>query len=110
SPEYLTNVVEGYYRAYLQRDADPTGLSSWLSLLGAGGTLEQVQAGIIGSPEYFQNRGGNTTLGYLNALYQDVLSRAIDPTGQAVFSGALADRSTRSPSYCWWGIAHRDAQ
>jgi hypothetical protein len=94
SPEYLTDVVQGYYRAYLHRDAEPAGLNGWVASLEAGATKEQVKAAIIGSPEYFQNRGGGTTNGYLSALYQDGLGRAIDPTGQSTFSAALAAGAT----------------
>jgi hypothetical protein len=94
SGEYFTDVVQGYYEKYLHRAADAGGLQSWVGLLEAGATKEQVQAGITGSGEYFQNRGGGTINGFLNALYQDGLGRAIDPSGQSIFSAALAGGAT----------------
>jgi hypothetical protein len=94
SGEYFTDVVQGYYQKYLHRAADAGGLQSWVGLLEAGATKEQVQAGITGSGEYFQNRGGGTINGFLNALYQDGLGRAIDPSGQSIFSAALAGGAT----------------
>jgi hypothetical protein len=94
SPEYLTAVVQGYYQRYLHRNADAIGLNSWVAFLEAGGTKEQVQAGIAGSGEYFQNRGGGTAAGFLTALYQDGLGRAVDSAGLATFSSALASGAT----------------
>jgi hypothetical protein len=61
-----------------------------------GGTTEQVESLIAGSAEYFQVRGGGTDLGFLQALYQDALNRAIDPAGQMTFSQALAKGATRA--------------
>jgi hypothetical protein len=94
SGEYLTDVVQGYYLKYLHRAADPGGLNSWVSFLQAGATFEQVQADFAGSTEYFQNRGGGTTTGFLNALYQDALGRPVDPSGQSIFSSAMANGAT----------------
>src|SRR5207249_5012906 len=49
---------------------------------------------VVGSVEYFQNRGGGTNTGFLNALYQDGLNRAVDPSGQATFGMDLANGLT----------------
>jgi hypothetical protein len=89
SPEYAKDLVESYYGTYLQRSPDQPGLNAWAALLEAGAPRERVQAGIIGSEEYFQKRGG-TAAGFLSALYQDALARPIDPTGRVAFSAALA--------------------
>jgi hypothetical protein len=62
----------------------------------AGGTVEQVAAALAGSQEYFQNRGGGTNTGFLDALYEDALHRAIDPSGQATYTQALANGATRT--------------
>ncbi len=51
---------------------------------------------IVGSPEYFQVRGGGTNDGFLTAIYQDALNRPIDPGGQMAFTQALASGMTRS--------------
>ena len=87
--EYRTDEVEAIYQKMLLRPADPDGLSTFTTLLANGGTLEQVEVAIAGSPEYFQTRGGGQMTGFLNALYMDALGRAVDPTGQAVFGQAL---------------------
>ncbi len=44
---------------------------------------------IAASPEYFQNRGGGTNDGFLDAAYQDIFSRAVDPGARSTFDGAL---------------------
>jgi hypothetical protein len=45
---------------------------------------------IAGSPEFFQHQGGGTNAGFLSALYQDALHRAVDPAGAAAFGADLA--------------------
>src|SRR5205085_6479086 len=65
------------------------GLFASTAFLGAGGTSEQVQAVITGSPEYFRLAGG-TDETFLDALYGDALQRAVDPGARAAFLGALA--------------------
>src|SRR5260370_38079018 len=66
------------------------GLATYTAVLAAGGTDEQVAAALAGSLEYFQVRGGGTNNGFLMALYQDVLNRVIDSSGQATFTQLLA--------------------
>jgi hypothetical protein len=95
SPEYKSIEVRQLYRTLFHRDADPLGLQACTSFLLLGGTVEQVEASITASPEYFQVRGGGSNAGFLAALYQDALNRAVDPTGQAAFSQALAQGVSR---------------
>src|SRR5262249_5599569 len=88
SLEYRVLQVEWLFHRFLLRSADPMGLNSFTAFLGAGGTVEQLQAVICSSAEYFQVRGGGDNAGFLQALYQDALGRAIDPSGQAGFTQA----------------------
>jgi len=88
SVEAHTLLVQHYYQAYLGRPADPSGLATFVNALGAGTTDEQVLALLLGSPEYLQ-RNGNTTSGFLDALYLNVLGRQIDPSGDATFTAQL---------------------
>jgi Domain of unknown function (DUF4214)/RTX calcium-binding nonapeptide repeat (4 copies) len=94
STEYLTDVVQQAYQRFLRRGAEPAGLNVWVAFLQQGHTLEQMQAGVLGSPEYFQVRGGGTNAGFLAALYQDALGRGLDASGQAAFGAALANGAT----------------
>jgi hypothetical protein len=60
----------------------------WLLKVPDG--LQAEYALIAGSPEYRQNRGGSTINGWLNAVYQDALHRAVEPAAQSAFSQALS--------------------
>jgi hypothetical protein len=82
--EYHSIVIQGLYETYLHRAADPAGLQNWLNFLAAGGTVEQIAAALIGSPEYFQLHGG-TNEAFLTSLYWDVLGRGGSPAEQAGF-------------------------
>jgi hypothetical protein len=95
SLEYRINLVQSFYTTLLHRAADLSGLVVAVQFLEGGGTDEELQASITGSVEYFQNRGGGTNDGFLNALYHDALGRAIDSSGQATFSQALIAGMTR---------------
>src|SRR5205823_1996617 len=90
SAEHRTITVQDLYRHYLQREADPTGLKAATAFLMAGGSVEQVEAMITSSPEYFQRRGSGSNDGFLAALYQDAFNRPIDSVGQSAFGSALA--------------------
>lgn len=95
SVEYRTRQIQTYYSAYLNRTADSSGLSFFVAFLNSGGTLEQVQATLLGSAEYFANRGSGSNEGFLTALYQDVLRRKPDSGGRQVFLESLDQGTTR---------------
>ena len=69
----------------------------------AGGTVEQFIAILAGSQEYFQNRGGASNNGFLSALFQDALGRAIGPGGLAFFGGELPKLVVDLPSFKPYG-------
>lgn len=85
SEEYRRLVVQDMYQELLRRPADPTGLQFFVGALANGATIEGIKAFLIGSPEYFQNRGAGTNEGFLNAVYQDLLGRTPDATGRTFF-------------------------
>jgi hypothetical protein len=90
SPEGQTHALNGLYQRLLGRAIDSSGLQSGLAFLAAGGKMEQIEAVILGSAEYFARKGGGSNSGFLAALYQDVLGRAIDPSGAKTFGQQLA--------------------
>jgi PKD repeat protein len=96
SAEYRRVQVQDQYQSLLHRPVDPTGLVSFSNYLAQGNSVENMDALLAGSDEYFQNRGGSTNDGFLSALYQDVLGRPIDPTGLANWEQALAGGMSRS--------------
>jgi len=89
SAEYQTDLVNQAYESLLHRPADPSGLQTGLAVVSTLG-LQAEYALIAGSPEYRQNRGGGTINGWLNAVYQDALHRAVEPAAQSAFSQELS--------------------
>lgn len=90
SVEYRVDVVQNSYNTLLHRAADPSGLNGWSNFLAQGGTELQLEAQFLGSDEYYVTRGGGTVNGYLQAVYQDVLSRQIDPVGLQLDTALLS--------------------
>jgi hypothetical protein len=88
SVEYRTNLVQSVYWQYLGRGGEQAGVDSWVAALGRGLTDEQLRLFFLGSPEFWSNSGGNPK-GYVDALYQTVLQRTADPSGEAYWVGRL---------------------
>jgi autotransporter-associated beta strand protein len=95
SAEYRAKVIDALYVHYLHRHADPVGLAAFQAAMANGFTDEMVASTLIGSPEYFNNRGNGTVDGFLTALYSDALNRALDSMGEQSFSLALAFNVSR---------------
>jgi hypothetical protein len=95
SLEWRTDQVEALYHQFLNRDADPSGLDTYVHYLGMGGTVEQLKIILTSSPEYFMVRGGGTNEGFLTALYQDALNRQPDTDGLASFEAGLNGGTSR---------------
>jgi uncharacterized delta-60 repeat protein len=95
SPEYRTAVVQGIYTELLDRAADPPGLTGGVVALAAGMTAEQLRAAVLGSAEYFAERGAGTDPGFVAALYRDVLGRVPDSDGQTHALMSLAGGASR---------------
>jgi hypothetical protein len=93
-PDYRTAVVGDLFNLLLHRPPDDPGLATYTTALAQGQTVEQVETRLVGSPEYYQNRGGGTNDGFLDALYQDALGRPVDALGRQVFDQALANGTT----------------
>jgi uncharacterized delta-60 repeat protein len=91
SPEYTGRTVNALYAQYLHRTADPGGLSNSVNFLRSGGTIEQLIDILVSSPEFIQGQGKGSADGFLDALYQDGLDRAVDPGGRAGWKQALAN-------------------
>jgi len=66
--------------ALLGRPADPGGLASWVGVLNAGWSDQQVLEGIMGSAEFYGHVGG-TPSAFVTALYADLLGRGPDAGG-----------------------------
>lgn len=69
------DMIQRWYLSYLGRPADAIGLSTWVHMLRCGTPLEEVQAAILASDEYFCGHG-HSSQGFVAGLYTDVLGRA----------------------------------
>jgi hypothetical protein len=94
SPEFRYDQIGNWYEKYLDRTPDLGGLVYWGSQL-ENESFEPVQAGILGSNEFFNDAGG-TNAGFLSALYKDVLGRAVDATGESTYGAELNSGMSRT--------------
>jgi hypothetical protein len=96
SPEGRAMQVADLYGRILHRVPDPAGQNAFVTFLTQGGTLMQAEANMMGSAEYFANRGGGTNASFLQAVYADVLNRAPDASGAATFGQQLSTGVSRA--------------
>jgi len=95
SQEYRTDLVEGYYQSFLGRPADPSGISSWVGALSAGASDQSVIEGLLGSDEFYSG-SGSAQIGFVFALYEDLLGRPPDPQGVLGWSTQIAAGTSRT--------------
>jgi len=89
SNEHLDPIITQYYEQFLLRAPDQQGLTFWRDQVWkVYGGPEQVIAGMISSPEFFQSAGGTNT-GWVTQLYQRLLKRAPDTQGLQFWVGLL---------------------
>jgi uncharacterized protein (TIGR03118 family) len=93
--EYQGDEVQAIFETYLHRSADPGAIVFGTQYL-ATHSVEQFNALVVGSPEYYQTRGGGSNDGFLNALFSDTLHRPVDAGGRQYFDGLLGVGATTS--------------
>ncbi len=95
SAEYFkTNVIVPAYRQFLNRNADQGGIDFWTQQLQHGLTDEQMQGGFIASLEFFNNAGG-TNKAWIDALYETLLDRHPDSSGEDYWVNQLNGQQSR---------------
>jgi uncharacterized protein (TIGR03118 family) len=112
SAEYFGNIIiTPAYRDYLDRSPDPQGLAYWVNQMQNDGlTDEQLEAGFIGSPEFYARSGGSDK-GWVDAMYEDLLGRAPDAQGEAYWVAQLAAGASRaSVAYGFAASRERESQ
>jgi hypothetical protein len=112
SAEYFANrVVTPDYLKYLGRSPDETGLAFWVDQLRYGAlTDEQLEAGFIGSPEYYARAGG-TDRAWVDAMFENLLGRAPDAQGENYWVNQLAQGASKSAvAYGFAGSVERETQ
>ncbi len=95
SPEAYKMILEGYYQKYLHRASDTTGLDEFLTDLQNGVTLEQVQAGFLGSQEY----ASRLNIDYTQSLYIQVLGRTGSTAELDAYNSAHLDRTVEATEF-----------
>lgn len=75
SAEYRSRLIANSYQTYLGRSPDSGGLAHWLRMMNQGMTIQQMEAGFLASPEYYQ-LAGSSDARWVQRLYQHVLGRS----------------------------------
>jgi hypothetical protein len=88
--EFQHDTVAALYQQYLGRAPDAAGLAYWSAYLYNGGTIEGLSQALVTSPEYWEARAGGTAEGFVSALFQDALGRAVEPAALTYFTGMMA--------------------
>nr|WP_255564381.1 DUF4214 domain-containing protein [Mameliella sp. CS4] len=83
------------YQATLDRAPDANGYGYWTEQLADGANYFNVIAGFVNSPEFQATYGNLTDEAFVEMLYKNVLNRASDATGKAVWMGYLEDGQSR---------------
>ncbi len=110
SAEYFGNIIAPAYAQFLGRAADAGGLAFWTSRMQSGLTDEQLEASFIGSNEYYQHTGGTNPL-WVDAMYQDLLGHAPDPSGEVYWVQQLTNGVSRtSVAFGFAASAEREGQ
>ena len=71
------------YMAALDRTPDPVGLASWTSVLRSGADIDDVSREFVTSAEFQSRYGALNDSEFVTQLYQNVLNRAPDASGQS---------------------------
>lgn len=90
SQEGANFIVNNLYIQLLGRPADSMGLSFWSSMIQNGGTLEQVETGILTSPEFLARANGSN---YVQDLYLVLLNRTASADELAYWNGVLSGQN-----------------
>ena len=74
SNEYRNDLVSSYYQSYLSHTPTSGEAVSGLSFLSSGGTDQELQAGLLGGPEYFADQSSDNTA-FVESLFSKLLNR-----------------------------------
>jgi hypothetical protein len=80
------------YQAAFDRVPDAAGLGYWIKMMDGGASLEQVADGFVGSKEFADLYGANSTdAQFVGLLYQNVLHRAAEGAGYDYWMDSLGN-------------------
>jgi len=91
SPDYqnVSLPVLRLYFAVFARWADYGGLGFWSNWIRGGRSVVDVANNMAASPEFQATYGNTTNKQFVDLLYQHVLGRAADPSGETYWVGRL---------------------
>ncbi|HWB14604.1 MAG TPA: DUF4214 domain-containing protein [Pirellulales bacterium] len=92
--ELGADLVTGMYEKFLGRAPDAIGLAFWVDVVSHRETIEDTEANIVGTPEFFL-LSGSTNVGFITRLFNLALDRAPDPQALTNFQAGLAGGMTR---------------
>jgi hypothetical protein len=95
SSEFLSSLVTQDYQQLLGRTPDSVGLAYWVGAMQQGLSVNQVSADILSSSE-FNSRAGHSPQAWVNAVYQNFLSRSPDAAGQAYWLKTLGSGASEN--------------
>jgi Domain of unknown function (DUF4214) len=98
SGDSTVTTVKNWYRQFLRRDAEPSGLMSWSDALRQGNPPALMLSAILGSDEYYNNAGG-TSNGFVRSLYLDLTGREPTVGELAYWSNRLNTEYPREVAY-----------
>jgi len=84
------------YEATLNRAPDQGGLTGWTNALNSGTSLQSVANGFVSSAEFQTDYGALDNAHFINLLYENVLHRESDPTGQTYWLGQMSGGMTQA--------------
>jgi len=96
SPDSNAAQVFRLYDAALGRTPDQGGLNTWIAQLDSGAPLINLADAFLGSAEFGQRYGNLSNQDYVTLLYRNVLDRAPDEGGYALWNSVLAAGASRA--------------
>ncbi|WP_378102126.1 DUF4214 domain-containing protein [Cellulomonas sp. T2.31MG-18] len=88
SAEFRSTLIGTVYRDVLHRSPEPGGLASWLGAMNVGMRIQDMEAGILASPECYATSGGSAE-SWIRWLYWIVLGRTPTDSEIGGWSAAL---------------------
>jgi len=95
SDEYRSLLIGADYNTFLHRGPTPLDIAYWLPAFTGGMTVEQFEAQIFASPEYYALAGGTNTQ-WIDHVFNDVLHRSPSALDTSNFLTVLSSGSRAS--------------
>lgn len=90
------------YRAFFNREPDPSGARYWIDVHDRGASLDVIAESFTQSAEFRNAYAGTSNPDYVGRVYRNVLGRAYDEAGYRYWLGLLdAGRLTRGTLVRW---------